>query len=153
MHTFSIIFKDFYHSALSNSIHDEFGSFLGLLTKVLQKLREVNVQTELDKLDKCKAVGSAKHKRQLTELITEQRNLLADCLFCWACQSPLGKKESCELMDYLKDQVPATSDGTFDYVTLKVVMSLLISWETSKYEELADESGELEGLLFCIHFS
>eukprot|EP00794_Sanderia_malayensis_P012769 gene12769-14080_t len=116
----------------------------GLLVKLLRKLCDVNVQSELDKLEKCKAVGSAKHKKQLIELITEQRNLLSDCLFCWACQSPLGKKECSELMDFLKDCTPSTSDGTFDYVTLKIVMSLLISWETSKYEALAAEPEALE---------
>ena len=119
-------------------------SSTGLLSKVLQKLRDINVQAEIEKLDQSKSVGNAKHRKQLIELITEQRNLLADCLFCWACQSPFGKGECLAVIDFLKDCIPNTSDGAFDHVTLKAVMSLIASWGTAPYEALVEEPAALE---------
>ena len=112
---------------------------------MLQKLRDISVQGEIEKLDKGKVVGNLKHRKQLTELITEQRNSLADCLFCWACQSPFGQSECVAVMDFLKDCIPDTSDGSYDHVTLKVILSLLVSWSTSAYEGLLEEPEALKG--------
>ena len=136
---------------IKNCVLFMLGSLLGLITKLLNKLREINVQLELDKLDQCKAVGDGKHKKQLTGLITDLRNVLADCLFCWACQSPFEKKETLAVIEFLKDCVPNTSDGKYDHVTMKVVMSLLVSWCTTGYEPFVDEILGIEGLNFhCI---
>ena len=79
-------------------------------------------------------------------MITEQRNVLADCLFCWSCQSPFGKKEIVAVMDFLKECVPSTADGAYDHVTLKAVMTVLMSWCQMGYEVLVDELVKIEGM-------
>eukprot|EP00795_Rhopilema_esculentum_P005068 gene5068-181_t len=122
----------------------------GIINKILQKLRDISVQGEIEKLDKGKVVGNPKHRKQLTELITEQRNSLADCLFCWACQSPFGQSECVAVIDFLKDCIPDTSDGCYDHVTLKVILSLLVSWSTSAYEVLLEEPEALKDSKFPV---
>ena len=57
---------------------------------------------ELASLAKGRAVGDAHHKRQLVEMIEEQRSCLADCLFLWAVQTPFGREQTLEIIKHVK---------------------------------------------------
>ena len=74
----------------------------GLLTRVLNLLDQINVSDELARLAKGRAIGDAQHKRQIVEMIQEQRSCLSDCLFLWAVQTPFGKDECLEIIKHMK---------------------------------------------------
>lgn len=102
--------------------------FLDLISKIIQLLQNIAVPDELNKLEKVHALSDGKHKKLITELIEEQQLLLADCLFAVASQYPFSKESCKKLMSYLKLVAPNTSDGTLDAVTIRVLLSLLASF-------------------------
>ena len=74
----------------------------GLLTRILNLLDQISVSGELDRLAKGRAIGDARHRRQLMEMIEDQRSSLADCLFLWAVQTPFGKDETIQIITHLR---------------------------------------------------
>ena len=50
---------------------------------------------------------------------------LAECLFCWACQSPLSKENTLNLIAHLKQDKSQEPDGTLSPVTLTLLQALL----------------------------
>ena len=96
----------------------------GLVEKILKLLKDVTVEGELAKLHKGRAVGGERHKAQLVDLIEEQRSLLAECLFYWACQNPFPSEQTIVLLHHLKNS-PAQTDGMLDNVTLTLFMTIL----------------------------
>ena len=77
--------------------------------------------------------------------MTEQRQLLSECLFSWASQTPLAKKDCVDVMDFLKLSVPETSDGTLDHVTLRVLMSFVVSMDTAVLDMIAEGQDSIKG--------
>ena len=72
---------------------------------------------ELARLARGRAVGDAQHKRQIVEMIREQRSCLADCLFLWAVQTPFAKDECLEIVKHVKkmkisgEEIPAANSN------------------------------------------
>ena len=100
----------------------------GLVDNVLTLLSQINVREELDKLTKVRGIKDAQHSQQISDLIEEQRNALADCLFYWACQSPLPLEETLKVLAYLK-KIPAEYEiQPLDYTTLSLYMTVLASF-------------------------
>ena len=117
--------------------------FLDLVSKIIQLLQNIAVPDELNKLEKAHALGDGKHKKLITELIDEQQLLLADCLFALASQYPFSKEGCKKLMSYLKLVAPNTSDGTLDAVTIRVLLSLLVSFNCDVVDgAINDNDGE-----------
>ncbi|XP_057313200.1 nuclear pore complex protein Nup205-like isoform X1 [Hydractinia symbiolongicarpus] len=120
----------------------------GLVSKILLLLEEISLPKELKKLEDARCLLDGKHKKLITELIEEQQQLLADCLFVLSCQYPLQKDECIKLLDYLKLVAPNTSDGSLDFVTLRVFLAVIASFncniidsaveniEDSQYQQL-----------------
>ena len=52
----------------------------------------------------------------MTDLLKEVRQSLADCLFCWACQTPLSREDTLHLLNHLKKEEGVLADGTLDQV-------------------------------------
>lgn len=100
----------------------------GLVSKILLLLEEISLPKELKKLEDARCLLDGKHKKLITELIEEQQQLLADCLFALSCQYPLQKDECIKLLDYLKLVAPNTSDGSLDFVTLRVFLAVIASF-------------------------
>lgn len=117
----------------------------GLTEKILSLLSSIQVETELSALEKGRGVGGPKHRQQLTSLITEQRLVLADCLFCWACQNPLPKADVFAILQYLKgltsDEV-LVEDGTLNPVYLSLLMTILYSLNAEPLSELDVDNSE-----------
>ena len=111
-----------------------FHIFLGLVTKLLNSLQELTLQNELKKLQDGQAIGNEKHQRQLVNLITEQRLLLAESLFCLACQTPFSKAEALKVFSYLKEVTPNEETGEIDQADLFVFFALLYSLNASSLE-------------------
>ncbi len=62
---------------------------------------------------------------QVGDLLIETRQALADCLFCWACQSPLSREDTLHLINHLKQENGVTASGTLNHITMTLLMSLL----------------------------
>lgn len=104
-------------------------------------LQDLSLPNELFKLENAKALADGKHKKLITELIKEQQLLLADCLFALASQYPLSKNDCSKVMNYLKLIAPNTSDGSLDAVTVRVLLSLLTSFNCDTIDVMV---GDLE---------
>lgn len=118
----------------------------GLVTKLLDLLGELTLQNELKKLQEGQAIGNEKHQKQLIDLITEQRLLIAESLFCIACQTPLSKAETLKVFGYLKNVVPNEETGEIEQADLFVFFALLFSLNASSLEAQSDmpaNNGEL----------
>jgi hypothetical protein len=117
-----------------------------LVTKLLDLLGELTLQNELKKLQDGQAIGNEKHQRQLIDLIMEQRLLLAEALFCIACQTPLSQAETLKVFGYLKNVSPNDATGEIDRADLFVFFALLYSLNVSSLEtqsELPANNGKL----------
>ena len=120
---------------------------LGLITTILQQLDELDVQKELDKLERGQGIGDERHKQQLIDFITDQRQLLAECLYCFACQSPLPKRESLQLLSSLKKCPSTDANGTLDSVTLTMLMAMLYCLNVDPLDEAAEMQSSVRGML------
>ena len=120
-------------------------SLAGLTTSILCQLNELNVQKELAKLERGQAIGSERHRQQLIDFITDQRQLLSECLFCFACQSPLPKKDTLQLLSFLKKYSSTEADGTLDNVTLTLLMALLCCLNVDPLDEAAEIQSSFHG--------
>lgn len=79
---------------------------------------------------------------QVSDLIKESRQALADSLFLWTCQSPLSKDDTLALISHL-ETVSAQADGSMDSVNLSLVMALLYCLDVSFIEQgTEDREGE-----------
>lgn len=79
---------------------------------------------------------------QVSDLIKESRQALADSLFSWTCQSPLSKDDTLALISHL-ETVSAQADGSLDSVNLSLVMALLYCLDVSFIEQgTEDREGE-----------
>lgn len=116
--------------------------FLGLVTKLLNLISEITLQGQMAKLQQGQAIGNEKHQRQLIDLITEQRLLLAESLFCLACQTPLSKMETLKLLSHLKKCMPNEDTGEIDQVDMFVFFALLYCLNASSLEKQL-RTGEL----------
>ena len=67
----------------------------------------------------------------------------AECLFSLACQRPLSKTDTLQLIGHLKDDSSLAADGTLSPVTLNLLMALLYCFDVSIVER-EDSDGEPE---------
>uniref|UniRef100_A0A673XLD1 Nucleoporin 205 n=1 Tax=Salmo trutta TaxID=8032 RepID=A0A673XLD1_SALTR len=109
--------------ALTTRFTDELMS-QGLTRRLLTLVSEINVTREFERLQKERGLGNEKHRKEVSDLIKECRQALADCLFAWTCQSPLGKDDTLALIAHL-ETVTVEADGSLDSVNLALVMALL----------------------------
>ena len=65
----------------------------------------------------------------------------AECLFSLACQRPLSKTDTLQLIGHLKDDSSLAADGTLSPVTLNLLMALLYCFDVSIVER-EDSDGE-----------
>ena len=70
---------------------------------------------------------------------------LAECLFCWACQTPLPKQDTLRLIRHLKKVKTVSPDGKLEAPTLALLMALLYCFDVSILEQAVDErDGKLQ---------
>lgn len=112
-----------------------------MVTKLLNLISEITLQGQLAKLQQGQAIGNEKHQRQLIDLITEQRLLLAESLFCLACQTPLSKIETLKLLSHLKKCTPNEDTGEIDQADMFVFFALLYCLNASSLEKHSQALG------------
>lgn len=114
----------------------------GLTKQILNLISDVSVTREFERLQKERGLGTEKHRKEVSDLIKECRQSLAECLFAWACQSPLGKDDTLALIGHL-EMVTAEADGSLDSVNLALVMALLYSLDVSFLEQGTEDREDL----------
>uniref|UniRef100_A0A8C4MCI4 Nucleoporin 205 n=1 Tax=Equus asinus asinus TaxID=83772 RepID=A0A8C4MCI4_EQUAS len=110
----------------------------GLTYKVLTLVSQIDVNNEFEKLQRERGLGSEKHRKEVSDLIKECRQSLAESLFAWACQSPLGKDDTLLLIGHL-ERVTVEANGSLDSVNLALLMALLYCFDTSFIEQSTEE--------------
>ena len=81
---------------------------------------------------------------QVTDKMREVRQSLADCVFCWACQTPLDRPTTLHLLAHLRGVTPAggvAADGALDGAQLAALMAALYSLDVSALQEHDAEGG------------
>ena len=129
----------------------------GLISHILSLLDSISVTTELAALEKGRAVGGARHRRQIVELIREQRACLADSLFLFFVQTPPTLDHTLLVIKHMKktkldgEELPGdgvegqsskdVSKVTVDMATVTLCMSVLaccnIGEETVDHSDVA----------------
>ncbi|XP_029697676.1 nuclear pore complex protein Nup205 [Takifugu rubripes] len=114
----------------------------GLTKRILILVSEINVTREFERLQKERGLGNEKHRKEVSDLIKESRQALADSLFSWTCQSPLTKDDTLSLIGHL-ETVTAQADGSLDSVNLALVMALLYCLDVSFIEQGTEDREDL----------
>ncbi|XP_035283099.1 nuclear pore complex protein Nup205 isoform X1 [Anguilla anguilla] len=127
--------------ALTTRFTDELMS-QGLTPRILTLVSEISVTREFERLQKQCGLGNEKHRKEVSDLIKECRLSLAECLFSWTCQSPLGKDDTLALIGYL-ETVTAEGDGSLDSVNVALVMALLYCLDVSFVEQGTEDREDL----------
>ncbi|KAI4886720.1 hypothetical protein NFI96_014775 [Prochilodus magdalenae] len=114
----------------------------GLTKQILNLVSDINVTREFERLQKERGLGNEKHRKEVSDLIKECRQSLAECLFAWTCQSPLSKDDMLALIGYL-ETVTAEADGSLDSVNLALVMALLYCLDVGFLEQGTEDRDDL----------
>uniref|UniRef100_A0A3Q2CDR8 Nucleoporin 205 n=1 Tax=Cyprinodon variegatus TaxID=28743 RepID=A0A3Q2CDR8_CYPVA len=114
----------------------------GLTKRLLTLVSEISVTREFERLQKERGLGNEKHRKEVSDLIKECRQALADSLFSWTCQSPLTKDDTLALIGHL-ETVTAQADGSLDSVSLALVMALLYCLDVSFIEQGTEDREDL----------
>lgn len=110
-----------------------------ILDKIVELLEQLDFAQELDTLTANRALGTAKHYRQVVDLYQDIRLLLALCLFNWAAQCGLPKRVTLRLMDLLaKYSANDDARGGLDSVTATLLMALLYALDVSVLQKRED---------------
>uniref|UniRef100_A0A8C2IIU5 Nucleoporin 205 n=1 Tax=Cyprinus carpio TaxID=7962 RepID=A0A8C2IIU5_CYPCA len=117
----------------------------GLTKQILNLLSDISVTREFERLQKERGLGNEKHRKEVSDLIKECRQSLAECLFAWTCQSPLSKEDTLTLIGHL-EMVTAEADGSLDSVNLALVMALLYCLDVSFLEQGTEDREGIHAL-------
>ncbi|XP_010211210.1 PREDICTED: nuclear pore complex protein Nup205 [Tinamus guttatus] len=114
----------------------------GLTQKILTLVSHIDLNNEFEKLQRERGLGSEKHRKEVSDLIKECRQSLAESLFVWTCQSPLSKDDTLILISYL-EKVTVEADGSLDGVNLSLLMALLYCFDVSFLEQGTEDREDL----------
>ena len=84
---------------------------------------------------------------QVIDKIHEVENNLAECIFCWSCQSRIGRSDLLRLLRYLSTNASLAADMTLDRVTLTLLMAALYALDVRILEQ--DDSEGSIVIAFC----
>ncbi|XP_078583600.1 nuclear pore complex protein Nup205-like isoform X3 [Branchiostoma floridae x Branchiostoma japonicum] len=115
----------------------------GLTNKVLSLVDGLDWTAEMTRLEKERGLGDQKHRKQVADLYKEVKMSLAECLFCWACQTALPKQDTLRLIRHLKKVKTVSPDGKLEAPTLALLMALLYCFDVSILEQAVDERDDI----------
>uniref|UniRef100_A0A8C4NM45 Nucleoporin 205 n=1 Tax=Eptatretus burgeri TaxID=7764 RepID=A0A8C4NM45_EPTBU len=110
----------------------------GLTRKVLELVKSIDFNSELEKLCRDRGLGNERHRKQVSDLIKDSRQNLAECLYVWACQRPLTKADTLLLVEHLQ-HISLDGEGRLDGPSLALLMALLYCFGTSEQENAFDQ--------------
>ncbi|XP_075548695.1 nuclear pore complex protein Nup205 [Dermacentor variabilis] len=118
----------------TNGLRDEDG----VLARALQLLDRFDYARELDMLQRNRALGPPRYRRQVLDMIQETQQSLAEVVFCWACQTPLSKSDTLAIVRFLSQRARTAGDGALDSVSLTLLMALFYALDTTPLFRDAD---------------
>ncbi|XP_078527802.1 nuclear pore complex protein Nup205 isoform X2 [Lissotriton helveticus] len=114
----------------------------GLTGKILTLVSQIDLNCEFERLQRGRGLGNEKHRKEVADLVKDCRQTLAESLFAWTCQSPLGKDDTLLLIEYL-EKVNVEADGSLDAVNLALLMALLYCFDVSFLEQCTEDREDL----------
>ncbi|XP_023291874.2 nuclear pore complex protein Nup205 [Lucilia cuprina] len=121
-------------SSFSQSLVDD----SNILERIVDLLDELDITSEMVLLTKNRALGSNKHRNQISELFEEIRMSLAMALFNWSAQRSLPKNIVIKLLKNLSKYKSSESTGMIDDTTLTMLMSVIYSYDTNILQKQDD---------------
>lgn len=73
---------------------------------------------------------------------------MTECLFCFACQSPLPRSDCLQLLSFLKKCPFTDADGTLDSVTLTLLMAMLYCLNVDALDEAVEMQTSFQGMKY-----
>lgn len=117
-----------------------------LLERIIDLLDELDITEEIALLTRNRALGQAKHHRQVLELFEDIRLALATALFNWSAQSGLPKVVTGKLIKYFSKYKPLEPWGGMDEVNTTLLISLLYAFDTSVLQKYEDCDRRIQNL-------
>lgn len=99
----------------------------GLRDQLFNQLVSFSPAREHERLESSLALGNAKHRKKIMDLIEEVHTSLAECLYCWSCQTGLVTVDVIRLITVLAEVVPSRSDGGLDGAQFTLILALFYS--------------------------
>ena len=84
---------------------------------------------------------------QVQDMYVEIQTTCAECLFSLACQRPLKKDDTLQLISHLKAANSLQADGSLSHVTQSLLMALLYCFDVSVLER-EDAEGMCQTIFF-----
>lgn len=104
----------------------------GVFGHILELLSRMDTSREIELLQRNRALGGPRHRRQVLDLFEETRQLLADVVYMWAAQSGLPRAPALELIAHMRGLRPELdATGALDSVSLTLLMALLYALDLS----------------------
>ncbi|GFN90055.1 nuclear pore complex protein nup205-like [Plakobranchus ocellatus] len=103
----------------------------GIVGTIIDLIKSMDLVKEIDRLQKDRALGPPKHRKQVTDLYQEIRQTLGDIIFCLACQKPLSKQDTMRLMAHLRQNSVLNADESLDSVSLGLLVALWYCFDVS----------------------
>ncbi|GFS37681.1 nuclear pore complex protein Nup205 [Nephila pilipes] len=122
----------------TNQLKDE-----GIVMKVIELIEKTDVTKELELLHRNRALGGPRYRKQVTDLICEIKQTLAEILFGWASQGSFTEEEVSRLLSYLSKQTGVSSDGSMDDAALTSAMAFLYVIDVS----ILQTSDEMDAII------
>ncbi|GAB6028639.1 hypothetical protein CHUAL_004471 [Chamberlinius hualienensis] len=114
----------------------------GLADQIFWHLESFKLDHEQEKLEDKRALGDAKHRKQVFDLLDDIQTTLAECLYCWSCQCGLEKSYTLRLFNILTNITPSRGDGNLDSMQIALLMACFYSIDLTSLTTV-DESDEL----------
>lgn len=113
----------------------------GLVRKCLKMFQDLDPLKETERFRGTSA-GDSRLTQEVTDLVIDQRNVLADTLFYWSCQQPFYSGEVLDIISHLK-RVEFGSTAHLDHVGVALFSTLLqcftvgdlLSWQQRNDDE------------------
>lgn len=111
----------------------------GLITRLLELIDSLDLCKEIELLQQNRALGGAKHHKQVVDLFESVRLNLASIIFYWSAQSGLPQDSTVRLVQLLKrTQLQVDSSGGADSVSLALIVGLLYALDLSFLQRVED---------------
>lgn len=111
---------------------------LPVLLPSAEALSALDIKQAVERLEKARGLGRARHRHQFRTLFFAIRNGLAECLLYWACQSPLGKSEVQLLLDFVSANSPLPPEAKTT-TTTTATKTVAITPAVPKSDVIVDE--------------
>jgi len=97
----------------------------GIIMQCIDQLSALDIKAEFELLERNRALGAFKYRKQVLDLLKDIQQLLANIIFCYSAQTDLSVNEVHKLVQLISRMSKTTSKGSLDSVSTTLLMSLL----------------------------